>query len=553
MQIFYHTKLKRLCVVSAKTKVVVIGLDGGTLDLVEPWVKQGKLPTFKKIMENGTYGNLRSTTPYYSAPAWVSMVTGVHPGKHGIYDFFRTDTCIKNIVNSRLRKVPAIWNILTGAKKSSIVVNVPGSYPPEKINGIMITGLLTPSLDSEYTYPKELKKELNKDAIGEYKLEQVAVDDVPKNLTARYAPDKFAQEVNDLTTSHGIVTMNLMRKYPWDFTMVVFRGTDDVQHLLWNRKDLILSCYQKADEYIGKMMDAYPEAIFVIVSDHGFGTPKKYFYVNNALYNAGYIKTTSNPALNMNTLGLMMFGKMSRLIFHVVPIQKIMRSDFGRKLVLSTGSTSGIDFKQTVAMYHSVCSRGIRINVKDKYPDGVVEQKDYERVKKELISFLKSFKDPDTNESIVKNIYSSEEIYGKDAVNDPLDIIFDLKEEYSAQELLQPPEGLAEAIRSRGKELTVLSKPGFYDWIGDHRPNGIFFMYGKDMVAKKRVDASIVDVVPTILAALGVAIPANIDGKVVKDAFIKKPEIKHVDTYITKETKLMGAELKAINKLRTKI
>ena len=74
------------------SKVIVVGIDGGTLNLMEPWMNTGKLPTFAKIREQGICGKLRSTTPYYSAPAWISMVTGCNPGKHGIYDFFHTDT-----------------------------------------------------------------------------------------------------------------------------------------------------------------------------------------------------------------------------------------------------------------------------------------------------------------------------------------------------------------------------------------------------------------------------------------------------------------------------
>jgi len=235
---------------TSQPKIILIGIDGATLDLILPWIEQDELPTFSKIKNEGVYGNLRSTTPYYSAPAWVSMVTGVQPGKHGIYDFFRTDTCEKNIVNSRYRKAPAIWKMLTEEDKRSIVVNVPRSYPPEKINGVMITGLLTPSPQSQFTYPKELKKALVPGKIGSYILEQVAVDDIPKNLTAKYAPEKLANQINEMTISHGEVTLNLMKLDDWDFSMVVFRGTDDAQHLLWNRKDLILSCYKKADEYI---------------------------------------------------------------------------------------------------------------------------------------------------------------------------------------------------------------------------------------------------------------------------------------------------------------
>jgi len=94
------------------------------------------------------------------------MVTGCNPGKHGIYDFFCTDSFSKKIINSRYRKTKAIWNILTLNGKNSIVVNIPGTYPPEKINGIMITGLLTPSPDSDFTYPKIIKKDLIEGKLG---------------------------------------------------------------------------------------------------------------------------------------------------------------------------------------------------------------------------------------------------------------------------------------------------------------------------------------------------------------------------------------------------
>jgi predicted AlkP superfamily phosphohydrolase/phosphomutase len=532
------------------SKVVVIGVDGATLNLMQNWMDKDELPTFNKIRKNGVHGNLRSTTPYYSAPAWVSIVTGCNPGKHGIYDFFCTDSLSKKIINSRYRKTKAIWNILSLNGKKSISVNIPGTYPPEKINGIMITGLLTPSPESDFTYPKTIKKDLMEGKLGNYELEQVAVDDIPKNLTARYAPDKFAKQINDITTSHANVTMNLMKNYDWDFTMVVFRGTDDIQHLLWNNKALILSCYKKADYYIGEMMKRYPDAIFIIVSDHGFGKPKKYFYVNNALYNSGYIRTTSNPRYNFNTFFVSFFDKMSKFIFHVVPLKTIVRSKIGRKFILSTGSSSNIDFNKTKAYYHSVCSRGIRINVKDKYAEGFVEINDYEKLRNEIINYLREIKDPESNELIVKNIYKWEDIYGENAVNDPLDIIFDLKEEYGAQELLQPPDGVKNLLKSRNQPLTYISKPGFYDWMGDHLPNGVLFIHGNNIKSNLKIDASVLDIVPTILALMNIPIPNNLDGNVIEEVFIKKPKVNKFNYENNKKSFLTKSEINKIKKLK---
>ena len=123
-----------------------------------------------------------------------------------------------------------------------------------------------------------------------------------------------------------------------------------------------------------------------------------------------------------------------------------------------------------------------------------------------------------------------------------------MKEEYSAQELLQPPKDVLK--REKGK-LTVFSKPGFYDWIGDHRPHGILFMYGNNIKNGKIIDANVVDIVPTVLASMNISIPNNIDGNVLKDAFIKEPAIKKAEISNDKNKELSTSELQKIKELRS--
>jgi len=176
-------------------KVVLIGVDGATPDLIDKWVNEGKLPNFQKLRENGTWGKLKSTTPPFSAPAWTSIVTGCNPGKHGIYGFESTGTLEPHLINSRHRKVPAIWSFLTSIGMKSIVVNVPGTYPPEKINGAMITGLLTPSRDSNFTYPKDIKERLTKGDLGEYELEQFWLEDFSRSRMKKRAPEKLLNHI----------------------------------------------------------------------------------------------------------------------------------------------------------------------------------------------------------------------------------------------------------------------------------------------------------------------------------------------------------------------
>ena len=276
-------------------KVVLLGIDGATPDLLESWMNEGKLPHFQRIRKNGVWGKLKSTTPPFSAPAWTSIVTGCNPGKHGIYGFESTGTLEPHLINSRDRKVPAIWNYLTDIGMKNIIVNVPGTYPPEEISGTMITGLLTPSHDSNFTYPKKIKERLTGNDLGEYELEQFWLEDFSRSRMKKRAPEKLLNHINRQMTSRLQVGLNLMKETDWDFTMIVFRGTDTAQHFLFEDKDLLLLSYQKVDELVGKITDSYPNAIFFIVSDHGFEEIKKILYPDNVLYNAKYLTPYKDP------------------------------------------------------------------------------------------------------------------------------------------------------------------------------------------------------------------------------------------------------------------
>ena len=143
------------------TRVFVIGIDGATFDLLGPWIEEGKLPNFRKVMEEGSYGRIESTIPPISPPAWASFMTGVNPGKHGIYDFvtFRPNSFEKVLVNSSFVHSKSFWNLAGDRGKRSIILYVPLTYPIQEINGVMISGIPVPP-KGEFIYPKEMEREL---------------------------------------------------------------------------------------------------------------------------------------------------------------------------------------------------------------------------------------------------------------------------------------------------------------------------------------------------------------------------------------------------------
>ena len=140
----------------AKKRILHIGIDGATFDLMRPWMEEGHLPNLNNIARNGTSGTVLPPFPPTSASSWPSLMTGMNPGKHGLFGFTRVDPHegygIK--VNSgAVRNSQTAWQWLSEQGRRSIVINMPMTYPPEPIDGLVVTGIDTPGLESQFTYP----------------------------------------------------------------------------------------------------------------------------------------------------------------------------------------------------------------------------------------------------------------------------------------------------------------------------------------------------------------------------------------------------------------
>ena len=536
-------------------KIILIGIDGATPELIEKWIDNGNLPNFKKLKENGAYGRLKSTTPPFSAPAWTSIITGCNPGKHGIYGFESTGTLESHLINSDCRKAPAIWNYLSNIGMKNIVVNVPGTYPPEKIDGIMITGLLTPSPDSNFTYPLDIKKRLHEKDLGEYNLEQLWLEDFSRSRMKKRAPEKLLYLINKQMVSRMKVGLNLMKETDWGFTMVVFRGTDTAQHFLFDHQDLMLSCYQKVDELVGNIVEIYPEAVFFVVSDHGFEDIKKIFYPDNVLYNAGYLTPFEDPYKDFISLFHLLYYKILGWILKHLPQKFLKKSKMIKKLLFSSSSKNKlIDFSKTKA-FSTADGRGIQICRNNKFKNGIVEEKDYDNLCNEVSILLKEIKDPDDNSPIIENVYRWNQIYSKNAFNPP-DLVFDLKKGITAAEYLRFPNTLFDVAQTKKNCIPYIFDQDPVGRSGDHSQYGIFFAYGEGIKTNYKIDnISVQDVLPTIFTSIGISIPKTIDGVSKKDIFIKEPIVKEIDwkSYQSKKQMLKKSELDKIHELTEKL
>lgn len=529
-----------------KTKIVVIGIDGATFDIIFPLINKGKLPNLKKIINKGIQTTLKSTIPPISPCAWSSFMTGKNPGKHGIYDFFYLDKELNTSINfSNKRSDLEIWQILSNYGYKCIVFNVPLTYPPKKINGIMITGFTTPSLNSNFTYPKDFRNELLK-TIPDFRLNERTKYSERKNDKIAYLNDIF-----ELTNIHLKTIKWLMTEFNWDFFMTVFMGTDHIQHWYWKYMDekhpnydrnspeifkkAIENIYKKIDTSIGELLKVIPDNTdIIIMSDHGAGLYYKDIFINNWLIKRGYLKIRKNLKTFLKRILSILKIDPRNLINFILKIglgnisSKISLKSKKRLLEKFSLNLKDIDWSKTKAFSFGYYAP-IYINSKKRWKFGIVSEDKCGILRDKIIKELKEIKDPITNKSIVSKVWKKEELYFGNNIDKLPDISF------SADNFAY---GSSSTFPFASKK--IFNKP-ITKKSGDHREDGILIMYGKDFKkGKKLKSVNIIDITPTILHIFNIPTPKDCDGRVIKEIF-------------EKETKLFKRPIKYANNINVKI
>lgn len=503
-----------------RNKVLVVGLDGATFDILRPWIEQGKLPILRKLMENGVSDSLTSTIPPMSSPAWPSFMTGKNPGKIGVFDFVerRPDSYDYTVVSSKSIDGKVLWNILSEAGKKVGIINVQVTYPPQEVNGFMISGMPAPSVR---THPASLLDELRKE-VGEYRLRI-------EEVYGKGREDSFIEDLYRVTDIREKTTLFLMKKYDWDFFMVMFFGTEFVQHTFWSYMDhthpdhdpqksekygnVILEYFQKIDDIIGKIIKNTDEnTTLIIMSDHGHGPLHKVLYINRWLMELGLLNFKRN-ILTRIKLWLCKYNLPVRLYDFSIKLglgklRKLVSQRRQTNLVNVFISFRDVDWLRTKAYSHGHIG-SIFINLKGREPDGIVEPgKDYHKLRTYIIKKLCELRDPETGEKVVDKVFRKEEVYSGSYVDRAPDIIFIMKDmKYIAE------------FGSFGFHHDSLFGSPILRSTGTHRMNGIFIMKGKNVKRNSVVKgAKIIDLAPTILYLMGVPVPSDMDGKVLTDA-----------------------------------
>lgn len=452
-------------------RVLVIGWDCAAPELAFGEYL-GDMPNIKKLLDKGAYGKLESTIPAITCPAWMSMMTGKTPGDLGFYGFRnRPDYSYSgmSIADSNMVKEDAIWDVLSLVGRKSILVGVPQTYPPKAIDGCMVTSFLTPSTKSQYTYPPELKHEVERVANG-YML------DVENFRTED--KDRLLRDIYRMTAKRFRVAKHLIQTRAWDFFMVVEIGLDRLHHGFWKFFDkshrkyepskyesAARTYYSYLDELAGRLISiAGDDTAVMVVSDHGAKRMDGGICVNEWMIKEGYLKLKEYP-------------KEAASIW-----------------------TAGIDWDNTIAWGEGGYYARIFLNVRGREPAGIVPPEDYERIRDEIVAKLEALGD-EKGKAIGTKVFKPQDVYPV-CNGIPPDLIVYFGDLY---------------WRSVGS-VGLRSVHTFENDTGpddaNHAQHGIFILRDPKRAGEGIENAHIMDCAPTILDLLGEPVPSDMRGRV---------------------------------------
>jgi predicted AlkP superfamily phosphohydrolase/phosphomutase len=496
-----------------KRRLIIVGLDGATFDVIDPLLEQGQLPCLAKLISEGTRAGLLSTIPYATIPAWPSFMTGKNPGRHGVFDFFTIEEGKRRLVSSRDMRSPTLWQLLSDQDKRSVVMNVPATYPPTHINGVLVTGMLTPA-DSPFASPPEVTSLLHEVA-GGYRI----------NCQSHLFGEQLLNDVFDVTEKQKRAFLTLLRRDDWDFAMLMLRATDVIQHHFWEEQDVVQACYRMVDGCVSEIVDAFPHDTIFLVSDHGLQGQRWDFHINKWLLDKKYMYIRKG-----RTAELTRWGQIAGLEGREQLAQARLRPSNTSRALLKLGLT-GHNFRKLVPQsWWSTLKRSVPRSIKDHIPAGndleyevdwsrslasayqlyATESKaiqtfnlDHdtrERVCTELVAGLERLRNPVTNTPVVRRAYRREELYQGPFLHHAPDITLDLHDGYNVTNAFFASEYFTPRDEVRGC----------------HHRMGIFVACGEDVQKGNDLDSplSLLDVMPTALHYLDSAVPEDCDGRV---------------------------------------
>jgi predicted AlkP superfamily phosphohydrolase/phosphomutase len=488
--------------------VLVVGIDGGTWDVFRPLAEHGVMPNMRRVLDDGAHGELTSVVPWYTIPGWTSLMTGANPGRHGLLhwvrsgvgDYWESRRVGRPFTASTDLPLPTFWDVAGAAGKRVAVVNMPLTFPAWTVNGVMVTGLLTPAGDiAGQSHPEGFLADY-----PEYRVDlrhakgREAEGDLPPL-------EQLLREMAEVTESRRRLMTDLTAGER-DLMVAVFVGMDRVSHRVWPQQERILSepesawgelerllaaYYRSLDSVIGSLLEAAgPDATTLFVSDHGFGRgPDRKFRANAWLRDAGYLALRGGRVQQAAHAR----GRLKRVASRALKAY--------RRRARRPAEHVGVNMAATTAyaVQFSWCPVfGVAINERGVKRDGSVEPSDIPALLDRMTEDLLRIEDPDVTGAVVLRVTRREEVADGPELRRLPHLFVELDPRYF------PDDGLRR--REVFEPLQTNS--------GRHTREGLLGAIGARVNRSFTGAARIEDVAPTVLALLGLESTPDMDGKV---------------------------------------
>ncbi len=477
-------------------RTALIGLDGATWTILDPYMRSGAMPFLRELADRGTRAPLRSIVPALTPPAWTSVMTGKHPGGHGVFDFFQkedADSIHFRFTSSQDVHSPTIWSLASDAGKYVISLNFPLMFPAPAVQGCVVPGGMMPWRQLRLgCHPAGLfdrlkaLPEFNPREMLDMELEVKAIEGCPADEQEAYVEQHIARERRWLAVARHLIT-----EEPAELIGVMFDGVDKLQHLCWRFIDpdcrpadptpweqrMIDGCeryFRTVDDILAELAElAGPEATLVLASDHGFGPTREVFHVNGWLEREGYLAWADGEGGATRDGTLVGFKEVTR---HV----------------------HALDWTRTVAYAATPSSQGIHIVGRVPGSDAPLPADERARIRAEIAAKLLDIRRPHDGERLVARVWTRDEAFAgpHEGIGPDLSLLL--------------ADGATMSILP-SREL-VVRRP---EPAGHHREVGMFLAAGPGIRAGAEAgELSLVDVAPLVLHRLGLPVPDDVAGRV---------------------------------------
>jgi predicted AlkP superfamily phosphohydrolase/phosphomutase len=477
---------------------LLIGLDGATFAVLDRLVERGVMPFLGELYRQGARAELQSTPHPLTPPAWTTVLTGRGPGQHGVFDFLKWsvqgDSAFFTLNNFRDIRCETIFSMVNRAGGRAAALNFPLTAPPPQLEGEVVPGLLSWRHLRRNVWPPELFQEIKqlegfsaKALSWDFENERKALHDLPDEELEGWVQFHIERE-----EQWARIARHLLARRAAPLFAVMFDGVDKLQHGCWRLLDppfrpaeptevehrieaLCHDYFARLDGYLRELAAmAGPLARLFLVSDHGFGPSRRIFRVNKWLESQKLLYWSAEDS-----------------------------DGAARPKRLISGRMVPLDWNRTLAFSPSAASNGICIRVRGQHDPVGIHPEEYAPFREQLIDQLLSIEDPLGQGKLVQRVLVREEVFPGACCQQAPDLTLVLRDHSFVSVLNEEPVA---AVRRRV--------------VGTHYPQGIIVARGPGIEEGARPGGqSILDVAATLLYSLGLPIPEDLEGSVMRQLF----------------------------------